>query len=63
MPNLTPSSYRKEYIIYPGKKDTGESWENYLLEVKKMIEREGRRVSTDYGNRVSSPVSGEADRK
>ena len=63
MPNLTPSPYQKEYIIYPGKKDTGKSWESYLLEVKKMIEREGRRVSTDYGNRVSSPVSGEADRK
>lgn len=61
MPNLTPSFYQSRYIIYPGK-GIEESWENYLLEVKKMIERKGRVVSTGYGNRVSSG-SGEAGRR
>ncbi len=62
MPNLTPSFYQSRYIIYPGK-GIEESWENYLLEVKKMIERKGRVVSTGYGNRVSSSGSGEAERR
>ena len=59
MPNFTPSFYQSKYIIYPGK-SIEESWEKYLLEVKKMIKMQGRIVSTGYGNRVPPLRSGEA---
>ncbi|MEN3202729.1 MAG: [FeFe] hydrogenase H-cluster radical SAM maturase HydE [Atribacterota bacterium] len=52
MPNFTPSPYRMQYTIYPGKICVQEAWGNCLPCMEKMVTKLGRTVATGFGDRV-----------
>lgn len=49
MPNVTMTSYRKHYELYPGKSATGYTPDESLQKVKDLIASMGRTVGQDYG--------------
>lgn len=53
MLNFTPHSYRSQYAIYPGKVCVQEG-EEVLSSFREMVEKLGRTVATDYGDRIRS---------
>lgn len=56
MPNCTPSRYRAQYTIYPGKICLTEEWGSCLPCMTRMVESLGRRVASDYGHRRKAPL-------
>lgn len=59
MPNVTLTTYRKNYELYPGKSNTGYTPKKTYDELVKKIESIGRYVGTDCGFRVKRQVIGE----
>lgn len=49
MPNVTLTSYRKHYELYPGKSATGYTPDESLQKVKDLITSMGREIGRDYG--------------
>lgn len=49
MPNVTLTSYRKHYELYPGKSATGYTPDESLQKVKDLIASMGREIGRDYG--------------
>lgn len=49
MPNITLTSYRKHYELYPGKSSTGYTPDESLTKVKEKIKSIGRKVGNGYG--------------
>lgn len=52
MPNFTPSPYRTQYTIYPGKICVQEAWGSCLPCMERMVAKLGRTIATDFGDRV-----------
>lgn len=50
MPNMTPSKYRGDYCIYPGKTGLNETPEDSYARSVKDVENAGRRVGAGYGH-------------
>ena len=50
MPNVSPEEFRSLYQIYPGKLNTRDSIQEYKRNLTKLIEAEGRTVSTEFGH-------------
>lgn len=49
MPNVTLTSYRKHYELYPGKSATGYTPDESLQKVKNLIVSMERKVGQGYG--------------
>ncbi len=58
MPNLTPTSYRKLYEIYPSKACIRESAGEYSVCIRDRIRSIGRPMGTDHGDRRRRRKSG-----
>ncbi|MEN3186054.1 MAG: [FeFe] hydrogenase H-cluster radical SAM maturase HydE [Atribacterota bacterium] len=56
MPNCTPSIYRTQYTIYPGKICVTEEWGLCLSCMKQKIENLGRRIADTHGHRQKTPI-------
>mgnify|MGYP005847745589 CR=1 FL=1 len=50
MPNMTPSQYRENYLIYPGKTGITDTPEESYSRAVKTVESVGREISRDYGH-------------
>jgi biotin synthase len=50
MPNMTPSKYREDYSIYPGKIGLNDMPEESFARAVKDVENAGRRVGVGYGH-------------
>ena len=49
MPNVTLTTYRKHYELYPGKSTTGYTPDDSLRKVKELITSIGRKIGQGYG--------------
>lgn len=50
MPNMTPTKYRVNYSLYPGKTGQADTPEESYAKAIKMVESVGRKVGKDYGH-------------
>jgi len=57
MPNLTPMPYRQYYEIYPNKKRTEVSSNEFMQELRKLAEKLGRKISISHGFRNKNQSS------